>query len=129
MAMRNVLQKTGEAVAWGVLTSLDIYGCDPQIIRDTNKIRQFVTELCELIDMKRFGECMVVHFGENERIEGYSMIQLIETSLISGHFANKTNAAYIDVFSCKPYDSQQVVSFAKKYFHGESITVHVIPRH
>jgi S-adenosylmethionine/arginine decarboxylase-like enzyme len=129
MAMRNVLQKSEEAVAWGVLTSLDIYGCDPQIIRDTDKIRQFVIELCKLIDMKRFGECMVVHFGEDEHIAGYSMVQLIETSLISGHFANKTNAAYIDVFSCKPYDSQQVARFAKKYFHGESITVHVTPRH
>ena len=129
MAMRNVLQKSEEAVAWGVLTSLDIYGCDHQIIRDTDKIRQFVVELCKLIDMKRFGECMVVHFGEDEHIAGYSMVQLIETSLISGHFANKTNAAYIDVFSCKPYDSQQVARFAKKYFHGESITVHVTPRH
>ena len=127
--MKNVLQKSAEAIAWGVLTSLDIYDCDPQIIRDKDKIRQFVIELCNLIDLKRFGECTVVHFGEDERVAGYSMVQLIETSLISGHFANKTNAAYIDVFSCKPYDSQEVARFSKGYFRGESITVHVTPRH
>jgi S-adenosylmethionine/arginine decarboxylase-like enzyme len=126
--MKNVLQKSAEAVAWGVLTSLDIYDCDPQIIRDENKIRLFVIQLCKLIDLKRFGECTVVHFGEDERVAGYSMVQLIETSLISGHFANQTNSAYIDVFSCKPYDSQEVAQFAKKYFCGEAIAVHVTLR-
>jgi hypothetical protein len=32
------------------------------------------------------------------------MIQLIETSLISAHFADASWAIYLDVFSCAPYD-------------------------
>jgi S-adenosylmethionine decarboxylase len=90
-----------EATPWGILTSMDLYGCNPDIIRDAEKIKRFVVELCDRIEMKRFGECQVVHFGQDERVAGYSMIQLIETSLISGHFANQSNAAYIDIFSCK----------------------------
>jgi hypothetical protein len=35
-------------------------------------------------------------------------VQLIETSLISAHFANLTNTVYLDVFSCKPYDPEVV---------------------
>ena len=75
-----------DAIPWGLLTSLDIYGCNPEIIRDAEKIRQYVIELCQLIGMQRFGECHVVHFGKDERVEGHSMAQFIETSLISGHF-------------------------------------------
>jgi S-adenosylmethionine decarboxylase len=117
-----------EIAPWGILTSLDIYDCNPEIIRDADQIKRFVIELCELIEMKRFGECQVVHFGEDERVAGFSMIQLIETSLISGHFANLTNAAYIDVFSCKAYDSEKVAEFTQHFFQGKTVQSHVARR-
>ncbi len=104
--------------AWGIASAIDIYDCSPEKIRDADTIRRFVIELCELIEMKRFGDTHVVHFGEDERVAGYSMVQLIETSLISAHFANQTNAVYLDVFSCKPYDPEIVESFSRKYFEG-----------
>jgi len=113
---------------WGYLTSLDVYGCNPDFIRDAEKIRTYVKELCVLIDMKRFGECQVVHFGKEDRVEGFSMVQLIETSLISGHFANLTNAAYIDIFSCKPYDPEQVARFTKEFFEAGFIKKHLVQR-
>ena len=113
---------------WGLLTSLDLYGCNGETIRDAEKIKQYVIELCDLIKMKRFGDCKVVHFGKEERVEGYSMIQLIETSLISGHFANQTNAAYIDIFSCTPYEPDLVADFTSNYFEAESVSIHVTKR-
>lgn len=124
----NALLQSQPAIPWGVLTSLDLYNCNPDYIRDADKIKQYVIELCDLIEMRRFGECMVVHFGEDERVAGYSMVQLIETSLISGHFANQSNAVYIDVFSCKPYDSKQVAEFTQRYFQSEYYTIHVAER-
>jgi len=114
---------------WGVLSSIDIYDCNADKIRNADEIRRFVVELCEIIDMKRFGETQVVHFGEEERVAGFSMVQLIETSLISAHFANLTNTAYLDVFSCKSYDPQRVRVFAERFFGGERSTMHVTLRH
>jgi len=93
----------GEGKAWGLCTAVDLLDCDPDLIRNADHIRRYVVELCELIDMKRFDECQVVEFGSG-RVAGYSMVQLISTSLISGHFANDTNNAYLDIFSCKGYD-------------------------
>ena len=93
------------------------------VTRNPDKIKQFVKELCDLIEMKRFGETQVVHFGEDEKVAGYSMVQLIETSLISAHFANLTNTTYLDVFSCKPYDPATVKEFATKFFSGKRCTV------
>jgi S-adenosylmethionine/arginine decarboxylase-like enzyme len=117
-----------DAIPWGLLTSLDIYGCNPQIIREAEQIRQYVIELCDLIGMQRFGECQVVYFGKDEHVEGHSMVQLIETSLISGHFANLTKSAYIDIFSCKAYDPEQVAGFSKEFFRADSVEVHVTKR-
>ena len=117
-SLENVQNHCDSKNVWGVATSVDIYNCNPKTIRSAAKIKQFVKELCDLIEMKRFGETQVVHFGEDERVAGYSMVQLIETSLISGHFANLTNTVYLDVFSCKPYDIELVESFATKFFGG-----------
>jgi len=113
---------------WGVLTSVDIYKADPQIIRDAKIIERFVYELCDLIDMKRFGDCRVVHFGEDEKVEGFSMTQLIETSLISGHFANASNSVYLDVFSCKFYEPREVAEFATSFFKGDHYKMQIALR-
>lgn len=115
--------------AWGVSCAIDIYDCTPETIRDADAIRRFVAELCELIQMKAFGEPLVVHFGQEERIAGYSMVQLIETSLISAHFANQSNAVYLDVFSCRPYDKDAVVEFARRFFGGSRATSSVTVRY
>lgn len=113
---------------WGVLTSIDIYDADPELMRDAKKIEQFVYELCDLIDMKRFGDCQVVHFGDDEKVAGFSMTQLIETSLISGHFANATNAIYLDVFSCKFYEPREVAEFAMSFFKGDNYKIQIALR-
>ncbi len=126
--MKEQLAPRAETAPWGILTSLDIYDCNPMTIRDADEIRRYVVELCDLIGMRRFGPCQVVHFGEDERVAGYSMIQLIETSLISGHFANLTNAAYIDIFSCKPYAPKEVAEFTKEFFQAKSMAIHVTRR-
>ena len=110
--------------AWGLHSGIDLHGCNPKTIRSKDMIKQFVVELCDLIEMKRFGECVVVDFGEDERVAGYSMTQLIETSLISAHFANSTNAVYLDVFSCKYYNPHVVAEFAKKFFEGKDYDLH-----
>ncbi len=121
----GVMEKARALNAWGIASSIDIYGCTPETIRDADAIRRFVAELCDLIDMKRFGDTQVVHFGEDERVAGFSMVQLIETSLISAHFANQTNAVYLDVFSCKPYDAEAVEAFSKNFFGGKHSVLQV----
>jgi len=55
-------------------------------------------------------------------------VQLIETSLISGHFANITNNAYLDIFSCKYYDPSVVVEFTKNFFKSKEVKMHYILR-
>ena len=118
----------GEGKAWGLSTSVDLQDCRPETIRDRNHIEAYVIALCKLIGMKRYGDCQIVHFGDG-RVAGYSMVQLIETSLISGHFANDTNRAYLDIFSCKGYDAVVVEEFSRKFFGARSSTISITLRH
>lgn len=110
---------------WGLATSIDLYGCNADAIRSAEKIRAFVDALCTLIDMKKFGPTVVVDFGEDPRVSGYSMTQLIETSLISGHFANQSNAVYLDIFSCKAYSPYRAAAFAKAFFEARDVKISI----
>ena len=120
---KGLVNDLTKQTVWGIASSIDIYDCNPDTIRDAEKIKEFVKLLCKLIEMKRYGETQVIHFGEEERVAGFSMVQLIETSLISAHFANLTNTVYLDVFSCKPYDLDTVEEFSKEFFGGKSCIV------
>ena len=117
-----------EKNAWGLASAIDLHGCDAAAIRDAEGIKKFVYELCERIGMKRFGECQVVNFGEDPRVAGYSMTQLIETSLISAHFANQSNAIYLDIFSCKYYNPHLAAEFAKEWFKAADYNLAVTLR-
>jgi len=114
--------------AWGLSTTVDVYDCDAFAIRSREHIVRFTHDLCDLLGVKGFGETQVVRFGDDPRIQGYSMVQLIETSLVSGHFAEQSNAAYLDIFSCKWYDSAAAVRFVQEFFQAGSVRVQTCRR-
>lgn len=108
---------------WGLLSSVDVKECDPVLIRSADAIREYVIRMCDMLGVKRFQDAIIVNFGAEEQVAGYSLVQLIETSLVSGHFANLTNTAYIDIFSCKIYDPTLVTEFTKEFFGGSKATM------
>ncbi len=114
--------------AWGLLTSIDLQHCDPKIIKDAKKIQEYIDELVKTLKMIKFGPTTIVDFGENDRVSGFSMTQLIETSLISGHFANQTNAVFIDIFSCKYYNPKDAAEFTKQFFKAKSYKMNCLIR-
>ncbi len=113
---------------WGISSSIDLYECDLGLMQNAEAIREFVRILCDRIKMRRYGETQVVFFGDDPRVTGFSITQLIETSLISAHFADASCAIYLDVFSCAPYEPEEVAEFAKEYFKAERYNINVVHR-
>jgi len=116
---------------WGYHLILDCADCDKYAIDDYETIYKFTKQLVQDIDMVAYGEPQIVSFGSGNKA-GYSLVQLIETSNISGHFVPDDleggNAVYLDVFSCKPYDHQVVIDLVKKYFNAKSIRPNFLTR-
>ena len=131
----NVLENKQEVIKeeetteyWGVSSNIDLYDCDLATMQNADAIREFAVALCDRIKMRRYGETQVVFFGDEPRVQGYSMTQLIETSLVSGHFADASRAIYLDVFSCAPYDPEDAAKFASEYFKAASYKLNVVHR-
>lgn len=125
----EILTQFKKQKPWGLSCSLDLTNCNPKKVRNAAAIKDFVIKLCSLIKMKRFGETVVVNFGEDPKVSGFSMTQLIETSLISGHFANQSNGIYLDIFSCKEYPPHKMAEFCKEFFDAEKYELNVVFRY
>ena len=112
---------------WGYHMSADCYACDLEKIKDRDQVAAFSKELVKEIDMVAYGVPQIVHFGEGNK-EGFTLIQLIETSIICAHFVNETGNVYLDVFSCKEFDPAVVEDVVKKYFTPNLIIKRCVTR-
>ena len=100
---------------WGYHLIIDAANCDPEAIRSKATITKFAKDLVKSIQMVAFGSPRVVHFGSGHTT-GYTLIQLIQTSCITAHFAEDTNSIFFDCFSCKTFDSAIAKQVFQKYF-------------
>jgi S-adenosylmethionine decarboxylase len=112
---------------WGLHAVIDLYDCDPELIKSFNSIEEFVIGLCDLIDMKRYGKAMIERFATGY-YEGVSLLQFIETSSITAHFDERENRAFIDVFSCKYFNPETAAEFCKTFFKAGKIKLNTLVR-
>lgn len=114
---------------WGYHLILDCAGCDIKRVTNSAILRDFIETLVRDIDMVAYGEPIIEHFATHDPDKaGYSLVQLIETSSITGHFVDKNGDGYIDIFSCKPYSNDDVIRLVKEFFNPKSIRVTFLTR-
>ena len=115
--------------AWGFHSIIDIAKCKPKLIRCPYNITAFSETLVKRIDMEAYGRPQVIHFGEaGTNKAGYSLVQLITTSNICAHFSESENAAWIDIFSCRPYDITVAEDTIREFFEPEVVWKRFIER-
>lgn len=112
---------------WGYHAIMNLSRCAPLRIRCPHNIKQFSDSLVKRIDMVPYGKPQIVMFGSGNK-KGYTLVQLIETSNITGHFVEENDSAFLDVFSCKPFDPKEVEKHIYDWFHPVHIETHFLKR-
>ena len=113
---------------------LDLHDCDPQTFT-RESIEKFFEELCVLIDMER---CELYWWDDyevpddekqtNPHLKGTSAVQFILTSNITIHTLDLLGNVYLNIFSCKDFDSWGAADFSKKWFGGTMVTEQIVTR-
>jgi len=105
---------------WGYHLTVDAGNCDPEALRSKATIAKFIKELVPKIGMVPYGKPQIIKFGTGHT-QGYTLVQLIETSDITAHFSEGSNEIYLDVFSCKTFDPKDAIAVFNKYFKAGAI--------
>jgi S-adenosylmethionine/arginine decarboxylase-like enzyme len=123
-----------KAAPYGTELILDLHSCDPESFTRPS-IESYFAELCELIQMERcdlhFWDDVGVAPEEQQthpKTKGTSAVQFILTSTIVIHTLDLMKTAYVNVFSCKDFDTDQAAQFTAKWFASEDWTATVVTR-
>src|SRR5260370_6331818 len=111
---------------WGIDAAVDLFGCNPQLIRDPQVIHNFTLDLCREIHMRRFGDPQIVQFGDDPRVSGYTLIQLLETSNLAAHFIDQVDAACLNIFSCGAYTPLRAAALFQRWFEAQEVQLHAV---
>jgi S-adenosylmethionine/arginine decarboxylase-like enzyme len=114
---------------WGQHLIIDLAGGKLEAIRSADVIARFARELVAAIRMKAYGEPILAHFAEHSpKAAGWTLVQLIETSSITGHFCDTSGDAYLDVFSCQEFDVATVLDLVEETFAPEHVSTTLLKR-
>ncbi len=120
--------------SYGKELILDLHGCDTSTF-NRKSIRNFFKELCKVIDMERCKLSWWDDYGvppkeqETEsHMKGTSAIQFIKTSNITIHTLDLMKNVYLNIFSCKEFDTNAAKEFSQEWFRGKVVNSQVIER-
>jgi S-adenosylmethionine/arginine decarboxylase-like enzyme len=106
--------------AWGETLTIDLGECDSDIIRNGNLIKEFIETLIKKIGMKQYGNVLLERFAlHDSKVAGYSAMVFLETSSITSHYAEESNSAYIDIFSCSNIPRREAIEYSIEFYKAK----------
>ena len=119
---------------YGFELILDLHECDVSKFSRVS-LRKYFAKICKAIDMERcelhFWDDVGVPLEERQtspHTKGTSAVQFILTSTIVIHTLDMLKAAYINIFSCKPFDRKVAEELTRQWFGAKECRSHFIER-
>ena len=114
---------------YGPHLMLDLNECNPAILDDLEACFQLLHQLPSLIGMTKISQPHVFRYeGSYPDDEGITGVVIIAESHISLHTYPKKRYVFVDVFSCKSFDTEKAKDHICSYFESQKYNVHVKER-
>jgi S-adenosylmethionine decarboxylase len=114
---------------FGVHLMVDGYGCDRSALEDINLIYDFLDDYPARMEMTKIMPPYVFRYnGVVAEDWGISGFVLIAESHISIHTFPEKGYFSLDMFSCKPFDTEQAVEVLKQRFQMQKYEMKVLDR-
>ncbi len=110
---------------------MDLYGCDAKLLSDATHVYRILDEMPALLKMKKISMPQILPYeGSPGTFDkgGVSAFVLIATSHISIHTFAHQKYASVDIFSCKPFDTEKAISYMANKFKAKKIETNLLSR-
>lgn len=108
---------------------MKLEGCPLAVLQSEDMLVDYVAQLVRKIGMQAYGSTIREHCGHaSPTTSGFTVVQIIETSLISGHMVDAERTAYWDVMSCKTFDVDAAMTLTEDFFGPDALRWKVLYR-
>ena len=118
-------------LGFGPHLTLDLSSCDKEILADREKIHSMLDRLPTMIGMHKISDPNVVYYpGKPGSFDkgGVSGFVLIAESHITIHTFVEQAHAFVDIFSCKPFDLKKTEEFFVDNLKAEKVHKNLFDR-
>ena len=120
---------TKQTYGYGPHLMLDLNDCNPAILDDLEACFKLMNDLPEKIGMTKITQPYLFRYsGPIPEDQGITGVTIIAESHISLHTYPKKGYAFVDLFSCKPFDVEGARDCIVQFFESKSPVVHLQER-
>lgn len=114
---------------YGPHLMLDLNGCNEAILDNLDACYSLLKNLPAMVGMTAVTQPYVFRYsGPVPDDQGITGVTIIAESHISLHTYPKKQFAFVDVFSCKPFDTRRATDHIVQFFESKSPAVHIQER-
>lgn len=129
LVLPRELESSLKKTEYGIELIVDLYDCDYSVVTSRAKLYRFTKEICKVIKMNPYGKPLIPDFGHAmSKTAGPSLVQLIESSSITAHYSPHWRVVCLNIFTCKPLDTERTLKFVKEFFGAKRIRAFYIRR-
>ncbi|MBU1289815.1 S-adenosylmethionine decarboxylase [Patescibacteria group bacterium] len=109
---------------------LDLKNCEKiEKLSSKKFVENFIFELVKIAEMKAIIKPKVLYYEHEEKEEsGVTGFVIIADSHVSIHTYPFKESLYLDLFSCKKFNSRKIVNLVQKTFEPKKLTKKLIKR-
>jgi S-adenosylmethionine/arginine decarboxylase-like enzyme len=113
--------------SWGFHLLIDMSGCEGPM-DSPPEVKRFFEDIIKKLKMKPLTPIKVVTVDDKEEGRGLSAIQMITTSHIAMHTDDEYACAFMDIFSCKLMEPNDVLPLIREFFKPKRLSFKFIYR-
>lgn len=126
---KAIVKQSTHTKPFGPHVTIDATECDFDKLTDFKNCYDVLNELPGLVGMTKMTLPVVVPWVDiGATVPGYSGFVMIAESHISLHTFPEKDYVFIDIFSCKPFDTDKALTFFKERFGIKKMTVNIVER-
>ena len=117
------------ANAWGLLSSVDVYGCPEELLHNEEAIRNSVVNFCRELELDIEGEMHIAPFEDATKGAGFTVCMLLGGgSLLSANVSWEKHCVFLDLFSTRFLEPRIAAEQAVESFDGKRYRMQVAVR-
>lgn len=119
---------------YGAELILDLHNCDPSTFR-RSVIEEFMTKCCEIMEVEQcalyFWDDVGIPEDEKQtdpKTKGTTAVQFLLQSNITIHTLDMLDKVFINLFSCKKFNTKNLSYLAVETFKGKIVNHYLLDR-